>query len=318
MDRVTFFKNFNLGTEIDLAGAFAYNALSILNTENNVYQNDQIFLFLYNSAVSVERMQKCVLFLFEDYNESNFSEFESSLKSHNYQNLQGKIFEKTKKKLSAEQNALLKLLSEFYSNGRYSNYSLDDGTRYDYKAQFEAFIKDAYSTDFVDSSILDGISFITERAKERIGRTLGKLLCYYYDLIWEKAHELQIFTYELRSDSAAEKVLMNSHPNKSLQSIHQDEKNALSELIVYLANTPNRTGYLNLLRSFDALDLDPFLVQDYLPEILNGQIPQELVDEVETIYADLPPKEVSERRTALSALGERNLVFPEDEEGFED
>ena len=95
MNEVDYFKNFNLGKEIDLAGSFAYNALSILNMEDNVYQNDQIFLFLYNTAVSVERLQKCVLFIYGNYDETSITDFAASLKSHDHQMLQSRITEIT-------------------------------------------------------------------------------------------------------------------------------------------------------------------------------------------------------------------------------
>ena len=46
MTKLEYFKNFNIGKEMDLAGTFAYNALSTLNTTQDVYLNDQIFMFL--------------------------------------------------------------------------------------------------------------------------------------------------------------------------------------------------------------------------------------------------------------------------------
>lgn len=312
MNEINYFKNFNLGKEIDLAGSFAYNALSILNTEDNIYQNDQIFLFLYNTAVSVERLQKCVLFICGNYDETNIFEFAESLKSHNHQMLQGKINEITNKKLSAEQNSLLLLLSNFYSNGRYANYSF--GNEFDCKSELEKFIMKNYDESMVVPNFLGNDTIITESAKERIGRTIGKLLSFYYDIIREKSHELNLYTYELRDRSAAEKVLLNSMSKKSLQAISQNEKNAFAELLVYLMNTTDKTGYLNFLREIKPLSFDPYLVQEYLVEIIKKQVPQDLVDEVETIYEDLSQDEINERKESLSILSERNVWFPEDEE----
>lgn len=64
MNEMQLFRNFNLGTEISIAGSFAYNAITNLNNSQNISEDDQIFLFLYNAAVSIERMQKCVLFMY--------------------------------------------------------------------------------------------------------------------------------------------------------------------------------------------------------------------------------------------------------------
>ena len=316
LTELEYFKNFNIGKEIDLAGTFAYNALSILNTTQDVYLNDQIFMFLYNASVSVERMQKCVLFMYGSYNGSEIEQFAETIKIHDHQNLQCKINSHTKKKLSEEQNALLILLRNFYANGRYSNYSTDNA--YDYKSALENFVKHYYDASMVKTHFFRDDTYISEEAKERIGRTLGKLLCYYYDLIKEKAHELNLYTYELRDGSPAERVFLNTFPKNSLQAINASERNALAELIVYLITNKASTGYLNYVRGLEPLDLDPHLVPEYLADIMNRQIPQSLVDEVESIYENMPHKQVADRKGSISIIGETHVYFPEDDEDEED
>ena len=316
MDTLQHFKNFNIGKEIDLAGTFAYNALTILNSERNIYQNDQIFMFLYNAAVSVERIQKCVLFLYGSYDLSDIDTFALELKIHSQPALQSKINVHTKKKLSEEQNALLDLLKNFYEQGRYSNFSIS--TSFDYKAEFEGFVKKHYDPALVETSIFSHDTYITEQAKERIGRTLGKLLCYYYELIKDKAREENLYTYELRSDSPAEKVFLNLFPKSSLQAVHESERNALAELILYLCTTTDSTGYFNYLRKIKPLPFDPFMVQEYLVDIMNRIIPQSLVDEVATIYENMSRSEVKDRKDAISIIGAHNISFPEDEDYLEE
>lgn len=315
MDTLQYFQNFNIGQEIDLAGTFAYNALTILNSERNIYQNDQIFMFLYNSAVSIERIQKCVLFLFSSYDLSNLEKFALELKIHSQPALQNKINGHTHKKLSEEQNALLNLLKDFYEQGRYANFSIN--TSYNYKTEFEKFVQKYYDAKLVETTLISHNTYITEKAKERIGRTLGKLLCYYYDLIKDKAREKNLYTYELRDGSPAEKVFLNLFPKNSLQAIHESERNALAELILYLCTTTDSTGYLNYLRKLKPLPFDPFMVQEYLVDIMNRRIPQELVDEVATIYEDLTYSEISNRKDAISIIGAHNVFFPEDDESLE-
>lgn len=316
MDTLQHFKNFNIGKEIDLAGTFAYNALLILNGERNVYQNDQIFMFLYNAAVSVERIQKCVLFLYGTYGLSDIEAFALELKIHSQPALQNKINVHTKKKLSEEQNALLNLLRDFYEQGRYSNLSIN--TNYDYKLELENFVKKYYGTTLVETSVFSHDTYITEQAKERIGRTFGKLLCYYYELIKDKAREENLYTYELRDGSPAEKVFLNLFPKSSLQAVHESERNALAELILYLCTTTDSTGYFNYLHKLTPLPFDPFMVQEYLVDIMNRKIPQNLVDEVATMYEDMTRSEISDRKDAISIIGARHIVFPEDEESLGD
>lgn len=310
MNHLEYFRNFNIGTEIDLAGAFAYNALSLLNTTHDIYKNDQIFLFLYNAAVSVERMQKCVLFMCGDYEESDIEQFGQELKTHDHQKLQNRIHKYTQKKLSEEQNALLLLLQEFYEEGRYSNYAIE--STYNYKAALEAFVKRYYGDALVATHFFRNDTFVTEQAKERIGRTLGKLLCYYYELVKEKAQKLNLYTYELQPGSPAEKVFLNNLPKKSLQAISESERNALAELIVYLVTTTDSTGYLNYIKALPHLPLDPYMVQEYLVAIMNREIPQSLVDEVATLYEDMTHDEITERKEGISIIGESNVFFAED------
>ena len=311
MNKLEKFKNFNIGKEINLAGTFAYNALSALNTTQDVYLSDQIFMFLYNASVSVERMQKCVLFMYGNYSESGIEQFAKQIKNHDYLKLQCQINGYTKKKLSEEQNALLNLLRKFYAFGRYSNYSVDE--TYDYKSAFETFVKQYYDASMVKTFFLGEDTFISEEAKERIGRTLGKLLCYYYGLIEEKACELNVFTYELREGSPAQKIFLNDSPKSSLQALNAAERNALAELIVYLISNKESTGYLNYIRGIEPLGLDPHMVPEYLAEIMNRQIPQSLLDEVSTIYEDLSFESVEKRKNTISIIGMSHTYFPEDD-----
>ena len=143
---------------------------------------------------------------------------------------------------------------------------------------------------------------------------MGKLLCYYYELVSDKAHELNIYTYELRSGSPAEKVFYNHFPKMSMQAITKSEKIALAELIVYMFSTSDKSGYINYIHEIKPLEFDPFQVQEYLAEIMNKTIPQSLVDEVETIYGDMTAQEVEERKQTSSIIGETNISVPEDDE----
>lgn len=316
MNKLDYFRNFNIGSEINLAGSFAYNALSIINAAQDIYQSDQIFLFLYNAAVSVERMQKCVLFMYGDYEESGIDQFAKIIKNHGHQKLQAKIIEYTGSKLPSDQNALLLLLQDYYEKGRYSNLSANN--RYDYKSEFEDYVKTCYGGSMIERHFSREDTFVTEQAKEHIGRTLGKLLYSYFELVRKKAYELNLYTYELRNGSPAQKVFLNHFPKRSLQAVNDSERNSLAELIVFISNSTETTGFLNFIRSIQPLDLDPHMIQEYLVDIMNRQIPQSLVDEVASIYEDMAPKEVQERKEYLSVIGATHVYFDEDKDTEDD
>lgn len=312
MNRVEYFRNFNIGEEINLAGSFAYNAISILNTTQDIYQNDQLFLFLYNAAVGVERMQKCVLFMYGDYDESTINQFTEKLKSHGHQKLHDIIIYYTGLKLPKDQNALLLLLQDYYAQGRYSNFSFTND--YDYKSHFEDYVKICYGESMVEYDIFGENTFVTEKAKEYIGRTLGKLLNSYYELVRKKAHELNLYTYELRTGSPAEKVFLNHFPKRSLQAVNDNERISLAELIIFLTNSIETTGFIDFVHSISPLELDPYMIQDFLVDIMNRQIPQDLVDTVTEIYANMSPKAVQERKEMISVIGASNVIFFEEED----
>ena len=185
---------------------------------------------------------------------------------------------------------------------------------YDCRKAFEDFVRKQYGEAMLEKHWLTGEYYISNRAKEYIGRTLGKLLSHYYELIAKRAMELRLYTYELRSDSPAFKVFLNQSPKRSLQSIADRENRALAELIVFLSNSRERTGFLDFLHSIEPLELDPALVQDYLVDIMNKQVPQQLVDEVSTIYEDMSPECVRNRTEVLSLVGNKNVIFHDDEE----
>lgn len=308
MNNIEYFKNFNLLSEIHLAGSFSYNAVSILNTTQDIYYDEHIFMFLYNAAVSVERMQKCVLFIYADLTEDNIDEYAANLKSHSHQKLQNQIVKTTKLKLSADQNLLLSLLQNFYANGRYSNFSFIK--TYNYKKEFENFVVKCFGKDMLKKHFITEETYVSENAKEYIGRTLGKLLLSYHKLIREKAYELNIYTYELRYGSAAERVFLNQFSKSSLQAMNKNERAVITELIIYLANSYFiDTGVLNLIHRIKPLELDNALINNYLGDMLNKQIPNGLDDEVSALYEEMSKEELTSRKELVSIIGDSNYYF---------
>ncbi|MCB1195609.1 hypothetical protein KDK77_05435, partial [bacterium] len=91
MDKKYFWKNFNLGTELRLSGNFIYNGLKTFNDMHNLDYEEEIFEFLYNIAVGIERLEKILIILIEHNNTSNQKEFENSLKNHNHLYLLNRI-----------------------------------------------------------------------------------------------------------------------------------------------------------------------------------------------------------------------------------
>lgn len=312
MNEIQLFRNFNLGTEINIAGSFAYNAISNLNSAKNISEDDQVFLFLYNAAVSIERMQKCVLFMYADLKAEDISPFADKIKIHRHQDLQNRINSLTGLKLSQDQNAFLLLLQDFYAVGRYSNF--ENHTDYNYTQKLESFVENRFGASMLIPDFLGKKKLISEKAKERLGRTMGKILRSYYMLICDKARELNLYTYELRPGSPAEKVFYNQDSNASLQALLLKDKIALLELIVYLSNNAETTGFFRYLHSIPCLEFDPAMIQEYIADIANNQLSQALVDEVTTLYEDMSSGEVHERKESLTPISDPHCIFDFDDD----
>ena len=110
-DPILSYKNFKMGTEIDIAGVFIYNGMKELEQLDSFYNESEIFSFLYNISVGIERLQKVLIVLLEEINEDNIIEFEKSLITHSHQELQDRIKRKCSITLASRQNKFLQVLN---------------------------------------------------------------------------------------------------------------------------------------------------------------------------------------------------------------
>ena len=90
-DKIWLYKNFNMGTELDIAGSFIYDGIHTLNQMNTVNEETQLFSFLYHTAVGIERLQKIIIVLFENINWEEKEDFERNLITHSHTGLNDRI-----------------------------------------------------------------------------------------------------------------------------------------------------------------------------------------------------------------------------------
>ena len=129
----------------------------------------------------------------------------------------------------------------------------------------------------------------------------------YYKAIEDLCRERNIFSYELESDSNAEKVFRNTETKNSLMLMKNKEAIAFKELLITLCNFQKVDGLTRYIRSIPALDIDPALFNEYLAGISKGRIPQGLIDEVEHHYEE--DGHLRERIDLVDAIGNRNALF---------
>src|SRR6185312_4028016 len=119
-----FWKNFRLGTELQVSGSFIYNGLYAFDMMEHFYFEEEIFEFLYNIAQGLERLEKITVILLEHQPGMGQEEYEKSLITHNHIELLDRIKQKKQIKLGKGHIKFLQLLADFYRSMRYERYNM--------------------------------------------------------------------------------------------------------------------------------------------------------------------------------------------------
>ena len=287
MDKDWYYKNFNMVAELDIAGEFIYNGISELNRMDVIRNNAPTFYALYALAVGIERLQKIVLVLWKYDKIEDKQAFEKSLITHSHSDLRDEIKKYTGGSknaiLNARENDFITLIQKFYTTARYERFNINGQNDIEielWNVYIKKYIEDV-SIDFLDKGII-----LDNKIKEFLGRVVGSISKKYYQLIREGSNKNNTFTYELRTDSKAEKVFLGEYRHKSLIEEKINERIAFKELLVYLRNSKEKSAFLKYLDGIKPLEFDPPMVMDYIKEIAEGIIPQTLIDEVENMYVE--------------------------------
>lgn len=304
-----FYKNFNMVVELDVAGEFIYNGIQEFY-QTSCFENDaKTFTALYNIAVGLERLQKIVLVLwkFDDYMSN--TEFETLLKDwgHNHIHLRDEIktiIDLTEYKrlvaFNGRENEFIELISRFYDLYRYGRFIVNSGTAGEVEL-LTSYIKKYTNTEV---SAFSGSIIVSDDVKKLLGRVISKISNNYYQLIREGSIKNQIFTYELRYNSKAEKVFRSESMYREMF----DERIALKELLIYLRNSKETHPIIKYIEEIEPLELDPEFINLFVGEIEKGVVPQELVDEVSYLY-DETISNCKERLELVDLLGNNNVDF---------
>ncbi|MFE1628654.1 hypothetical protein ACFLFF_18055 [Brevibacillus reuszeri] len=296
-----YYKNFNMGLEIDIAGTFIYDGINNLKIMQNFDIESEVFSFLYHISVGIERMQKVIIVLLEEIDGEE--EFEKSLISHNHCDLHDRIRSKKSINFHEKQNEFLQLITRFYKGGRYNNYAISSELKRDVIAINNYFKK--YVTYKSDPSYFDN----RDKEKELLGRVIGSITSTYYNLIESICSEKNIYTYELRNKSKAQKVFLPEYKKNSLNEININETIAFKELVIFLLNTGQSDGFLEFMKQVSPLNIDIAFLKQYLSEVIKGEISQQLIDEVEHLYYE--EENIKERLELLSLIGNEYVFFDE-------
>jgi len=273
-------KNFNLGFELDVAGTFIFNGVRAFHEMEVLDYRCDIFDFLYNIAVGVERLQKIALILTEHDDAEDQQEFEKSLITHSHQELDRRLREHGHPALASIHNSFLSMLSAFYKTYRYDRY----GMRSLYRDGDERKLLTDWLNNHLSAAIeFDGMFAVqnSDTLRRSVGKVIGKVVKPLYERIGDEARGLNLYTYELRYDSKAFWVLIAN------QFDLLDADRIRLEVLIYLAASKSEGPNLKLMRNTKPLSLDFHDEGSYINAVLKPQAALDLEGEIEAQYEEL-------------------------------
>lgn len=302
-----YWKNFNLGEELNISGSFIYNAIYFFDQMVHFYNEADIFEFFYNTSVGIERLEKIAVILLQHKDVKDQTAFEKQLKTHNHKELLEKIKKNVEIKFDKKHNEFISLLTNFYKSTRYHRFSLSNVQKpSSYRTDFIYFIKKRLNIK-TELEILELPN--DDNIKIFIGEVVGTIVSQLYDIIHIEASNQNLYTYELPYDSKAYKIFMRKEFN------FLKERNLKKELLVFLVNNKDQNEYISFLKTIEPLKFDDALINEYISFLLNPHIGIDLIDEMEYLQEEEEEDEGLDdvRSYSICYIGD-NIQFDFDEE----
>lgn len=301
MNKMQMWKNFDLGTELDISGCFIYNGLKSLHEIETLHYSSDIFEILYNLSVGIERLLKINIILLEHNDNTNLEEFEKSLITHNTMELLSRVQKNKKLPISNIHNDFIQMLSKFYKSYRYDRYSPVSQEDIDKeKKSLHSFIEKKLNFMINDTFPFE-ITHIDIKLKKSFGKVVGKIVSSLYSILQDEARRLNLYTYEVRYNSKAGKIFIREEYN------FENEDVLSKELLIFFMNTKERASHLNLIKDIDHLDFDPALEKDYIQSMNSFEKKLAILGELESLYRGIDKP--GDRLSLINAIGSSGVEF---------
>lgn len=279
MEPHLFWKNFRLGTELQISGSFIYNGLEVLDRMNTFYYEHECFEFLYNISVGIERLQKIAVILLEHDETKSQEDFEKSLILHSKHELLRRIKKKTAIKVSKQQNKFLTLLDNFYISARYDRYNLASVyKKIQDKDSLVAFLSEELKLEIKTEMFMP--TMIEPRVRRFVGKLVGKLTTQLYDMIHTQAARLNIYTYEIAVNTKAFKIFI------AKQFDFERERLMQREVCLYLLKNLPDDGMKKFINSAEPLEFGQLATSQYFQSMFDYHGDSQVLDEMEYLYEE--------------------------------
>lgn len=305
-----YWKNFNLGTELDIAGRFLFNGLQAFHEMEHFAAEEDAFEFLYSVAVGVERLLKIAIILTEHDTAADQESFEKSLITHTHQDLALRLREPHGLKFPARENEFIALLGRFYTSQRYGRYSLNSVFAPTQERDELVKFLEKYLGIKIDTSGWLTVTRNERKHRKFIGKVVSKIVNPLHQIIEDEARRLNIYTYEIDYRSKASKIFLSKKFD------FEDEDILQAELMAYFLSSEACGPNAQLIRDLiKPLPFDPALEGEYLAALRSDRKKIAVLDELEALYEGVT--NFKERRELLEASALENLTYGEEVEGEE-
>jgi len=301
-------KNFEMGLEIEVAGAFIYNGIWHLHKINSLSQPSDTFEIMYNLSVGVERLQKIAIVLLEHKDGMDVEEFEESLITHNTMDLFNRIARHRPQDMSGVHKEFLSILSKFYKSYRYSRFSILSVPAIDAELKlFLHYIAKHLNLNIPEEDTQFGLPN-DDRIRKFIGKVVKKICTSLFNIISVRARELNLYTYEIRHESKAGKVFLG----KRLDFIYEDR--IRREMLLFLMHPSSTSEHISLIRKYNPLPLDPGLTPGYIKYLINASPENSAYVSGEVIELYTEVEDVNERLQLLNIIDDEYHFYEDEEE----
>jgi hypothetical protein len=302
MNNSEFWKNFNLGIELQISGNFIYSGLLKFDEMNSFYHQEDIFEFLYNISVGIERLLKINVILIEHYESIDQDVFLKSIKNHNHQQLIERISIKHSLQLTKAQNEFIRLLNNFYNKTRYDRFTNHEPMNYDKERQslidfIEKYLNVKITNNFLNITPNDIIY------KRFIGDVIKGIVSKQYKILKKEAHRLNIFTYEVRTYSKAYKIFLLN------EFTFENETRIQKELFIRFINKTSKSKLINFIKEIDPLEFENYNDSLYVKCLFDKLEAIKLADELELLDESIA--NINERIELLNIIDDENVYFGE-------
>src|SRR5690606_11025609 len=242
-------KNFHLGTELEIAGNFLYDALYTFDQMKHFYFEADVFNCLYHLSVGIERLQKITLILLTGFEDKENPDFEKKLVSHSLQHFHQRINDIKRVKFEKNENKLLTLLTGFYERNRYGSFNISSSKKAEYeKEEFIRFLSNLMERRDIKADQLSLITVNSDTIKKEFGQIVRNIVLSYYQIVKQICEAQNFYTYEVNQESKAFQIFWCERFDFS------HTKHVKREVLYYLMKKFN-VSISN--EKMDVIDFDP-------------------------------------------------------------